>query len=53
MFAFVASVVVGLALVGAVYALAMESVERSSQKAFASSPLGSKLGEISSEIWEK
>jgi hypothetical protein len=53
MFAFGASMVVGLALVCAVYAFAMESVDRSSQKYFASSPLGSKLSEISSEIWEK
>ena len=53
MFVFGASIVVGLALVCVVYAFAMESVDRSSQKAFASSPLGSKLGEISSEIWEK
>ena len=53
MFVFGASVVVGLALVGAVYAFSVEIVERSSQKSFASSPLGSMLSEISSEIWEK
>ena len=53
MFAFGVSMVVGLALVCAVYVFAMEIVEHSSRKAFASSPLGSKLSEISSEIWEK
>ena len=53
MFAFGVSVVVGLALVCAVCAFGMEIIERSSRKAFASSPLGSKLSEISSEIWEK
>lgn len=50
-FGLVISVVVGLALVSTVYAFAVESIERYSQKKFASS-MGAKMEKLSSEVWK-
>lgn len=51
-FGVVASVVIGLALVSALYAFVVESIEHHSQKKFASS-MGAKMEKLSSEVWKK